>query len=83
MTLIATETPNLTTVVAHCCRELASNEDVTYYLGRPTLIASGQTHMMKWRKLLFVFLARNARPATQFFAIPADQVVELGMQVEF
>jgi K+ transporter len=28
------ETPNVVTVVAHCCRELASVEDdVTYYLG--------------------------------------------------
>jgi KUP system potassium uptake protein len=78
------ETPNVATVVAHCCRELeAVHDGVTYYLGRPTLIATGGTHMMKWRKLLFVFLARNARPATQFFAIPPDQVVELGMQVEF
>ena len=78
------ETPNVVTVVAHCCRELGSVEDdVTYYLGRPTLIASGRTRMMTWRKLLFVFLARNARPATQFFGIPANQVVELGMQVEF
>jgi KUP system potassium uptake protein len=79
------ETPNVATVVAHCCRELESGQDggASYYLGRPTLIASGGTHMMKWRKLLFVFLARNARPATQFFRIPADQVVELGMQVEF
>jgi KUP system potassium uptake protein len=78
------ETPNVATVVAHCCRELASAEDdVTFYLGRPTLIPSGRTHMTKWRKILFVFLARNARPATQFFRIPANQVVELGMQVEF
>ena len=78
------ETPNVATVVAHCCRELDSAQDgVSYYLGRPTLIASGGTRMKKWRKLLFVFLARNARPATQFFGIPPDQVVELGMQVEF
>ncbi len=78
------ETPNVATVVAHCCRELESAHDgVSYYLGRPTLIATGGTRMMKWRKLLFAFLARNARPATQFFGIPPDQVVELGMQVEF
>jgi KUP system potassium uptake protein len=78
------ETPNVAAVVARCCRELPSAEtDVTYYLGRPTLIATGPTPMMKWRKLLFTFLARNARPATQFFAIPANQVVELGMHVEF
>lgn len=78
------ETPNVAAVVARCCRELSSPEtEVTYYLGRPTLIATGPTPMMKWRKLLFGFLARNARPATQFFAIPANQVVELGMHVEF
>jgi KUP system potassium uptake protein len=78
------ETPNVAAVVARCCRELASAEnEVTYYLGRPTLIPTGRTRMMKWRKLLFAFLARNARPATQFFAIPANRVVELGMFVEF
>jgi KUP system potassium uptake protein len=79
------ETPNVATVVERCCREtLASSvDDVTYYLGRPTLIPTARTRMMKWRKMLFVFLARNSRPATQFFGIPPDRVVELGMQIEF
>ena len=58
-------------------------DDVTYYLGRPTLIPGTRMRMMNWRKLLFVFLARNSRPATQFFGIPPDRVVELGMQVEY
>ena len=39
--------------------------------------------MAKWRKLLFGFLARNARSATEFFRIPPDRVVELGAQIEF
>jgi KUP system potassium uptake protein len=79
------ETPNVATVVTRCCREIleASADDVTYYLGRPTLIPTGPAPMMRWRKTLFVFLARNARPATQFFGIPPNRVVELGMQVEF
>jgi KUP system potassium uptake protein len=79
------ETPNVATIVARCCSDAvdASADDVTYYLGRPTLIASRRGHMMKWRKLLFAFLARNSRPATQFFGIPPDRVVELGMQIEF
>ena len=51
--------------------------------GRDDCPHPGGARMMKWRKLLFVFLARNARPATQFFGIPPNQVVELGMQVEF
>jgi KUP system potassium uptake protein len=78
------ETPDVAAAVARCCRELgAPGRDVTYYLGRPTLIPTGRLPMLKWRKLLFAFLARNARPATQFFGIPANQVVELGMRIEF
>ena len=38
--------------------------------------------MARWRKVLFSFLSRNARPATQFFHLPANRVVELGAQIE-
>jgi hypothetical protein len=38
--------------------------------------------MAGWRNTLFVFLSRNARRATNFFQIPPDRVVEIGMQVE-
>jgi KUP system potassium uptake protein len=79
------ETPNVADAVARCCRDMlsVSEDDVSYYLGRPTLLPTGHAPMVKWRKLLFVFLARNARSATQFFGIPANRVVELGMQIEF
>jgi KUP system potassium uptake protein len=79
------ETPNVGSVVARCCNETvrSSPAEVTYYLGRPTLIPSNRTRMMRWRKLLFAFLARNSRPATQFFNVPPDRVVEIGMQIEF
>jgi KUP system potassium uptake protein len=78
------ETPDVAALVTRCCRERLgiAMEDISYYLGRPTLIPAARTPMMKWRKLLFVFLARNSRPATQFFGIPPDRVVELGMQIE-
>jgi KUP system potassium uptake protein len=39
--------------------------------------------MAYWRKHLFRFLSRNARSATDFFAIPPNRVVEIGMQIEF
>jgi KUP system potassium uptake protein len=57
-------------------------ETVTFYLGRETLLSTLQDGMMRWRKGFFAFLSRNARPATAYFGIPADRVVELGMQVE-
>ncbi len=53
----------------------------SYYLGRETLLTSGESRMFRWRKALFSFISRNARSATQYFGIPADRVVELGMQI--
>jgi KUP system potassium uptake protein len=54
----------------------------SYFLGRETVLPTGRTRMMKWRKQLFVYLSRNARPANAFFRIPPNRVVELGAQVE-
>ena len=38
--------------------------------------------LARWRKMLFSFLARNARPPTAFFHLPPNRVVELGLQIE-
>jgi len=54
----------------------------TFYLGRETLMTSGKSKMMKWRKLLFALMSRNAGNPTSYFGIPANRVVELGAQVE-
>jgi KUP system potassium uptake protein len=56
--------------------------DTTYYLGRQTLLTTGASRLWKWRKLLFAFLARNARTPTSFFHLPPNRVVELGVQIE-
>ena len=55
---------------------------VSYFLGRETILATGKSGMARWRKSLFVYLARNARPANAFFRIPPNRVIELGAQVE-
>ncbi len=59
-------------------------EDTTYYLAHLTLFTHGVKGlgMMAWRDKLFVFLSRNARRATNFFQIPPDRVVEIGIQLE-
>jgi KUP system potassium uptake protein len=54
----------------------------TYFLGRETLIASKKPGMAIWREKLFSVMSRNARPATSFFGIPPNRVVELGAQIE-
>jgi KUP system potassium uptake protein len=57
-------------------------EHVTFFLGRENLLATARPGMAKWRVHWFAFLSRNAQPATKFFAIPPDRVVEMGAQIE-
>jgi KUP system potassium uptake protein len=57
-------------------------DDVTYFLGRETIVVSTREGMAIWREKLFVLMARNAVRATAFFKLPPERVVELGVQVE-
>ena len=57
-------------------------DDLTYFLGRETIIVSRSQGMAVWREKLFVLMARNAVRATAFFRLPPERVVELGVQVE-
>jgi KUP system potassium uptake protein len=54
----------------------------SYFLGRETFVSTGRSELPRWRRALFLFLARNARSPTEFFAIPPNQVVEIGGQME-
>jgi len=53
----------------------------SYFLGRETLVAAVVPKMSRWRQWLFTIMSRNAVPATEFFRIPSDRVVELGARV--
>src|SRR3712207_197869 len=69
--------------------------DTTYYLGRDTLIATPNKRaagdgaalegrrLGRWRKKLFILMARNAQSATAYFGLPPNRVVELGAQIQF
>jgi KUP system potassium uptake protein len=57
-------------------------DDLSYFVGREQLIASGGSGMGKWREVLFAYLSRNAYSATAYFRVPPNRVVELGAQVE-
>jgi KUP system potassium uptake protein len=57
-------------------------EDATYFLGRETFLASKNGKMGPIQESVFAYLARNARPATAYFAIPHEQVIEVGSQID-
>jgi KUP system potassium uptake protein len=57
-------------------------EDITYFLGRETIIVTHRRGMALWRERLFSVMAKNAVRATAFFRLPLERVVELGVQVD-
>lgn len=54
---------------------------VSYFVGRDLLVPAMVPKMPIWRLWMFLLMARNAQSATEFFRIPPDRVVELGVRV--
>jgi len=72
--------------IAALCEDLGIREEAeqtTYYVDSARLLPTGPAPMMRWRKRLFSFMARNASAATDFLNIPPTRVVELGARLEF
>jgi KUP system potassium uptake protein len=56
--------------------------EAIYYLGRVSLFTTGDSKMMRWRKVLFASMSRNAGSPAAYFGLPANRVVELGAQIQ-
>jgi KUP system potassium uptake protein len=76
--------PNVPVALHECARQGLDIKmmDTTFFLSRETIVATDRPGMALWRDKLFAFLARNALPATAFFSIPGNRLIELGAQVE-
>ena len=57
-------------------------KDITYYLGRESLLATEKGKMGRFTEGLFAFMMKNSSSATAYFNIPPDRVVELGIQID-
>ncbi|HJT97564.1 MAG TPA: potassium transporter Kup [Rhodanobacteraceae bacterium] len=64
------------------CGEGFDSMRTTYFLSRESIVATDRAGMALWRDKIFVYLAKNALPATAFFGIPGNRLVELGTQIE-
>ncbi|HEY1069574.1 potassium transporter Kup [Thermomonas sp.] len=79
------ETPDVPVALMRSCDQcdLVFNPmDTTYFVSRESIVASRHRGMPIWRDKLFAFMHRNAAPATTFFRIPGNRLVELGAQIE-
>jgi KUP system potassium uptake protein len=78
------QSPNVLEVLVACRDKglVVSEGDTSFYLGRETLLRTGNAKMAGWRKTLFAIMSRNAQSATAFFGLPPNRVVEMGTQIE-
>jgi KUP system potassium uptake protein len=77
------ETPNVVKALT-AARAQGLKFDImktSFFLSRRTVIPSQKSGMPLWQDHLFIYLARNATNATDFFHIPSGRAVELGNQV--
>lgn len=77
------EDPNVPQGLAKC-RELGWKFDImstSFLLSRRTLKLASKSQLPGWQRRIFIFMARNAAGASDYFHIPAGRVVEIGTQV--
>jgi KUP system potassium uptake protein len=75
------EDPNVLDVLAQARRRGLDLDPMrtTFFLSRESLITPKGWHPRHWREKFFALMARNAERPTDFFRIPPNRVVELGM----
>nr|MBC7613959.1 potassium transporter Kup [Pseudopedobacter sp.] len=57
-------------------------DDITYFLGKETIVITKDTGMSPWRETLFDFMSRNSERITTYFNLPPQKVCEIGTQVK-
>jgi KUP system potassium uptake protein len=57
-------------------------EATTYFLGAESLLVTRRPGMVRWREHLFALLSRNATNAADYFSLPPESTVTVGMRIE-
>jgi len=63
-------------------RRPANGDDVTYFVGRESVLSTSVPGMPAPLEKLYVLMHRGADSAIRFFNLPADRVFEVGARVE-
>ncbi len=57
-------------------------KNASFFIGSEQISFRNKSPMPKWRRGLFRFLFHNSTSAIEFFKIPVERVVELGIRIE-
>jgi KUP system potassium uptake protein len=56
-------------------------EHASYFVSRITITPTTAPGMQRWRKALFIIMARNAASPIEHFGLPGDRTVMMGSQI--
>ncbi|MBS4715459.1 potassium transporter Kup [Aeromonas dhakensis] len=78
------EVPSMEEIFQACAQEdlKVTMAKTSFFLSHENLVSTDLPGMARWREGLFVWMNRNSLKATDFFHIPANRVVELGVLLE-
>jgi KUP system potassium uptake protein len=61
---------------------IIDQKTVSFFVGSERLSFRRRTPLAQWRRTLFRFLLHNSSSAIEYFKVPVDRVVELGIRIE-
>lgn len=78
------EVPSMEEIFQACAQEdlKVTMAKTSFFLSHEHLVSTDLPGMARWREGLFIWMNRNSLKANDFFHIPANRVVELGVLLE-
>ena len=58
-------------------------QEVTYFLSRERLVKGSHGNLRNWEMGLFSIQSKHGTSPADFYHLPPDRVVEIGMQISF
>lgn len=53
-----------------------------YYFNHEKILTDGKTKMWHWEKELYALMSRNASPARDYFRVPENRIIEMGLPIK-
>jgi KUP system potassium uptake protein len=79
------QNPRISQILGLCRKQMDAEvlaEPIYYFLARPRVVPAGHPGAMpRWRRILYEYMLRNARPFTDSLGLPPDRIVEFGVTI--
>jgi KUP system potassium uptake protein len=68
-------------VMAQCYGLEINLDEASFFLGKRSIISDPRRGLPEWQDHIYIAMAKSAASATDFYRIPYNRVVEMGMQI--